>query len=63
VIRSILHPTDLSPASYLAFCHALRLAVAARAKLNFVHVAPDTDGVHREDFPAAGSRRDAGPAP
>lgn len=35
--RSILHPTDFSPASELAFAHALRLATGARAKFTIVH--------------------------
>jgi nucleotide-binding universal stress UspA family protein len=30
-IRAILHPTDLSPLSYPAFAHALRIALAAKA--------------------------------
>jgi nucleotide-binding universal stress UspA family protein len=33
----ILHPTDFSPESELAFCHALRLAVTNEAKLTLLH--------------------------
>ena len=36
--RAILHPTDLSPLSYPAFAHALRIALAAKAKLYTLHV-------------------------
>jgi nucleotide-binding universal stress UspA family protein len=34
----ILHPTDLSETSHLAFAHALRLAAAAHAELCLLHV-------------------------
>lgn len=36
--RHIFHPTDLSVASRTAFYHALRLAVAMRARLTVMHV-------------------------
>jgi nucleotide-binding universal stress UspA family protein len=39
-IRSVLHPTDLSPAGTPAFAHALRLAAAARTKLYILHADP-----------------------
>jgi len=51
MIHNVLHPTDFSPASEVAFYHALRLAIAARARLNIVHVTPHMDEVHRSDFP------------
>ena len=38
-ISHIFHPTDLSPASVRAFHHALRLALALRAKITIMHVA------------------------
>ncbi len=45
LIRSILHPTDFTDLSGLAFAHALRLALAARSELHLVHVAQhDTGG-------------------
>lgn len=49
--RFILHPTDFSPESDLAFAHALRLAVTNRAYLSLLHVgeAGETDW---QDFPA-----------
>ena len=44
-IRSIVHPTDFSDLSSLAFGHALRIALAARSKLHLLHVEPhDTGG-------------------
>lgn len=42
-IRTILHPTDFSDASANAFAHALRIALAARARLYLVHVASGSD--------------------
>ena len=47
----LLHPTDLSVTSEAAFRHALRIALAAGARLRILHVAADIEGVHREDFP------------
>jgi len=38
-IRSIVHPTDFSHLSAAAFAHALRVAVAAKSKLQALHVA------------------------
>ena len=41
-IRTIFHPTDFSDLSGAAFAHALRIALAARGKLQLLHVAkPD----------------------
>src|SRR6516164_1916581 len=39
-IQSIVHPTDFTDLSGLAFCHALRIAVAAKSKLQLLHVSP-----------------------
>lgn len=36
-VRAILHPTDFSAASDLAFAHALKLTVATRAQLDILH--------------------------
>jgi nucleotide-binding universal stress UspA family protein len=51
-IDSIFHPTDLSEASFVAFVHALKLALLARADLTILH-AVDTarDPVDWKDFP------------
>ena len=43
-IRSILHPTDLSPFSLVAFAHALRIALATRSRLCILHVLQDNVG-------------------
>ena len=44
-VGSILHPTDFSDLSGLAFAHALRIAVAAKSKLQILHVTQhDTVG-------------------
>jgi len=43
-IRSILHPTDLSPSSVGAFIHALRIALATKSKLYVLHVLQDDLG-------------------
>lgn len=39
-IRAVLHPTDLTPSSELAFAHALRLAASGRTKLYVLHADP-----------------------
>jgi nucleotide-binding universal stress UspA family protein len=39
--RAILHPTDFSPSSHLAFAHALRIAVDNRAGLSILNVQRD----------------------
>ena len=44
-IRSILHPTDFSDLSGAALAHAVRIALAARARLHLLHIAQrDTEG-------------------
>lgn len=50
-IRRIVHPTDLSHGSEVAFTHALKLAVGLRAKLDIVHVHTRADCLIHEDFP------------
>lgn len=47
----IFHPSDFSQASEVAFAHALKLALIARAKLRIMHVAADRHDVHWSDFP------------
>ena len=39
-IRSVLHPTDFSESSRLAFAHALRMALSGRAKMYVLHADP-----------------------
>jgi nucleotide-binding universal stress UspA family protein len=47
----IFHPSDFSPARAIAFAHALKLALIARAERRIMHVAPETADVHWTDFP------------
>ena len=51
VLNRIFHPSDFSPASEVAFAHALKLALIARAELRMMHVAADADDMHWSDFP------------
>jgi nucleotide-binding universal stress UspA family protein len=50
IIDSILHPSDFSAASEVAFAHALKAALIARSQLTVMHVSP---GMTAEwtDFP------------
>ncbi|MFN8545217.1 MAG: universal stress protein [Candidatus Binatia bacterium] len=50
-IASILHPTDLTRASEIAFDHALRIAVATGARLTVLHVDDGPAHTAPEDFP------------
>jgi nucleotide-binding universal stress UspA family protein len=51
LLSSIFHPTDFSPESRVAFAHALKLALSARAELRIMHVDPDGAGSDWQDFP------------
>src|SRR3954464_1350530 len=51
VLDSILHPSDFSEASRVAFAHALKAALIARATLPLVHVAPTAEAEESGDFP------------
>lgn len=49
---SILHPTDFSAASELAFAHALKLALLTKAHFDVVHTEqPDREGIDWAAFP------------
>ena len=49
---AILHATDFSPASELAFAHALAIALANEARLTILHVVPDAkDDAQWHDYP------------
>lgn len=48
-LRSVFHPTDFSPASEVAFAHALKLALEAKAELRIMHV--DATRPHWDEFP------------
>lgn len=40
IIDSVLHPTDFSEGSRVAFHHALKIALLAKSKLTLLHVSP-----------------------
>jgi nucleotide-binding universal stress UspA family protein len=50
-IRRIVHTTDFSAASEIAFVHALRLALAARAELDVLHAAAERPATTWAEFP------------
>jgi nucleotide-binding universal stress UspA family protein len=50
VIASILHPSDFSAASEVAFAHALKAALIAKARLTMMHVSPSMTA-EWTDFP------------
>ena len=50
-LRSVFHPSDFSQASEVAFVHALKLALVARAELVILHVSPKVGSVYWSDFP------------
>src|ERR1051325_6083666 len=41
IIQSVLHPTDFSESSLVAFHHALKAAMLSKSKLTLVHVSTD----------------------
>lgn len=49
---SILHPSDFSEASQLAFAHALRIALGGSSKLELVHAQPGSRDAGWLEFPA-----------
>ena len=50
----IFHPSDFSPASEVAFVHALKIALQSKAKLDLMHVEPtlSPEKPYWVDFPA-----------
>src|SRR4051812_45633028 len=40
MIQSVLHPTDFSEGSQVAFYHALKASLLAKSKLSLLHVSP-----------------------
>jgi nucleotide-binding universal stress UspA family protein len=50
IIRHVLHPSDFSDASHIAFAHALKTALIAKCKLTLIH---ETDDDQRDwsEFP------------
>ena len=53
----IFHPSDFSAASEVAFGHALKIAIQARAKLDIMHVEThlSPEKPYWQDFPAVRS--------
>jgi nucleotide-binding universal stress UspA family protein len=51
IIHTVLHPSDFSEASLVAFAHALKVALISRSKLVLIHVS-DEDETQRTEFPA-----------
>jgi nucleotide-binding universal stress UspA family protein len=51
IISNILHPSDFSDASQVAFAHALKAALITKSVLTLVHVAPPSEEVDWGDFP------------
>jgi len=50
IIHNVLHPSDFSEASQVAFAHALKAALVARSRLTLLHVA-EGEGAEWSDFP------------
>lgn len=52
---NIFHPSDFSRGSQVAFCHALKIAILAKAQLEIMHVAANENDMHWTDFPGVRS--------
>jgi nucleotide-binding universal stress UspA family protein len=50
IIDSVLHPTDFSESSKVAFYHALKAALLAKSKITLLNVSPDASA-RWSDFP------------
>ena len=50
-VLRIVHPTDFSAASDVAFWHALKLALVTGAELDLLHVSRQSHRIGWEDFP------------
>ena len=50
-VDHVLHPTDFSPASQVAFIHALAIALRARAALTVLHIDRKADPTPWNEFP------------
>jgi nucleotide-binding universal stress UspA family protein len=51
ILEHILHPSDFSEASQVAFAHALKAALIAKSVLTLVHVAAPSEEVDWGEFP------------
>ena len=52
MIRSVLHPTDLTVSSELAFAHALKIALAGKSKLYLLNANPGAEADNDIDWSA-----------
>lgn len=52
-IKDVFHPSDFTRGSEAAFCHALRIAVAVRGRLEIFHAEASREGTRWVDFPSA----------
>lgn len=51
-IGNVLHPTDFSHGSFVAFAHAMKLVHATRGKLTVLHVDPDKKSPDWNAYPS-----------
>ncbi len=51
-VASVVHPTDLSDTSELAFAHAVAIAVRHKTSLTILHASAEGDRSHRPNFPS-----------
>lgn len=49
--ESILHPTDFEETDYGAVAHAVKISLAAKAKLTFLHVGQHGEDIDWDEFP------------
>ncbi|HKT33520.1 MAG TPA: universal stress protein [Nitrospira sp.] len=50
ILQQVFHPSDFTPASEIAFVHALKAALVAKAELTILHVSP-THELEWTEFP------------
>jgi len=50
-LENIFHPSDFTEESEIAFAHALKIGLAAKANLNIFHVHPKRDDEEWTEFP------------
>jgi nucleotide-binding universal stress UspA family protein len=51
ILQHVFHPSDFTPASEVAFVHALKAALLAKAELTILHVAPKHELMDWTEFP------------
>ena len=60
MIRSVLHPTDLTVSSELAFAHALKIALAGKSKLYLLNANPGAEAATTSIGPLSRASADSG---